>query len=245
MKIILKLLSFLSFMACAFWLFLAMLSVSEKEIAVFVVLIILAIAFGLLGYFLFSKSMPKANSSPVVSAPGSAPEPEPVPKPVPALEPEPKYNPAPQLSTVSTEESPEYKYYEFHVAGVYYRRKDIINDLLSENYEYDMTKKEIIESGMTDQRIYKYDASDSVASLVPEPDNPHDSNAIQVIVDGILVGYVPAQKTNKVKSILEGKDISRIICSIYGGPYKILEDGESSIERGSSDLSAKVIMQYK
>ena len=32
---------------------------------------------------------------------------------------------------------------------------------------------------------------DMVAVLVPEPTNPHDSNAIAVHIDGYLVGYLP------------------------------------------------------
>lgn len=34
--------------------------------------------------------------------------------------------------------------------------------------------------------------------LVPEPDNPHDKNAIKVVIRGVHVGYVPAVKCSEV-----------------------------------------------
>jgi hypothetical protein len=32
------------------------------------------------------------------------------------------------------------------------------------------------------------------ATLVPEPDNPHDANAVKVLIGGRLVGYLPRAK---------------------------------------------------
>lgn len=37
-----------------------------------------------------------------------------------------------------------------------------------------------------------------IATLEPEPTNPHDPNAIKVLVDGRHVGYVPRQDTHLV-----------------------------------------------
>lgn len=133
----------------------------------------------------------------------------------------------------------------FGVAGVYYRQKEIMRDLMDESYEYGLTKKEILEEGLDDTRIYKYDIVNTAASLVPEPDNPHDPNAIKVIVGDVLVGYVPAEKTARVRNILERKEIIKTICQIYGGEYKYLADKDSSIEYDSTGLKASVEIQYK
>ena len=43
---------------------------------------------------------------------------------------------------------------------------------------------------------------DLTVSLVPEPDNEYDPNAIRVLLNGVHVGYVPKDKTAEVKSIL-------------------------------------------
>jgi hypothetical protein len=37
-------------------------------------------------------------------------------------------------------------------------------------------------------------AVDTEALLVPEPSNPHDSNAVMVQIDGKLVGYLPREE---------------------------------------------------
>ena len=38
--------------------------------------------------------------------------------------------------------------------------------------------------------------------LIPEPDNPHDPNAIRVYMNGKHIGYVPKEKTAKVRKFL-------------------------------------------
>ena len=42
-----------------------------------------------------------------------------------------------------------------------------------------------------------------VASLRPEPENPHDSNAIAVYADDLKVGYVPKGMNEEVKRNLD------------------------------------------
>jgi hypothetical protein len=42
----------------------------------------------------------------------------------------------------------------------------------------------------------------AVAELVPEPDNPHDPNAISVRIDGHIVGYLPAQSAIQYREVI-------------------------------------------
>ena len=51
---------------------------------------------------------------------------------------------------------------------------------------------------------------DYVVELVEEPTNKHDPNAIKVIVDGHHIGYIPAKKCTKVKTILHSGTIKEI-----------------------------------
>lgn len=46
--------------------------------------------------------------------------------------------------------------------------------------------------------------------LIPEPTNQHDSNAIMIKLDGIKVGYIPADKTYEVKQMLNRNKMLRI-----------------------------------
>ncbi len=41
--------------------------------------------------------------------------------------------------------------------------------------------------------------------LVPEPENPHDANAIKIVeaTTGTHIGYVPAKETNDVRTFLQ------------------------------------------
>lgn len=133
----------------------------------------------------------------------------------------------------------------FLVAGIYYREDAVIDNLLYENPDFEMTKEEIIECCMEDADIYKYEPFYGYAELVPEPDNPHDPNAIKVIVDGVHIGYVPAKRTKSIKKILDSNNVIAIGCEIFGGPYKILSDENADIERGKSDIKCRVCIDYK
>ena len=133
----------------------------------------------------------------------------------------------------------------FPVAGLFAHETEIVDNLLFENSDYDMSKKEIIECYMCDEYLYKYEPFYGHADLIPEPDNPYDPNAIKVIVDDILIGYVPAKRTKSIKKILESGNVIEIGCEIYGGSYKVLPDEESDLVRGKTDLKARICIEYK
>ena len=171
------------------------------------------------------------------------PEPEPVKVPEPVSAPEPdlinEEPPAP-----APEQDP-YQYYSFKVAGISFHEKEIIDELASENDDYDMTKKEIVDAYMTDETIYKYTFSIDDVQLEPEPDNPHDPNAIKVIVDDVFIGHVPAKSTKRVKQILSKSP--EIMCEVYGGPSKIVfdeGDGTYTMKKSDHNIGAEVILKY-
>jgi len=45
--------------------------------------------------------------------------------------------------------------------------------------------------------------SHTTCSLIPEPDNEHDKEAIQVIVNDFRIGYVPRNQTQAVRDHVE------------------------------------------
>ena len=101
---------------------------------------------------------------------------------------------------------------------------DNIMQLAIENPDYDMTKKEIIEADMTSERIWLYDFYPETVELVPEPENPHDKNAIKVLIDGLHVGYIKAGSCAHLLKIINESRIRSIECRISGGPYKIVTE---------------------
>lgn len=224
-------------------------------------IIVLLVMGGLplaLGVFCLLKSGSKKGSGSNVPEQPSIPpmpEPEPVkipePEPVKAIEPDPvnEEPPAPAPGP----EKPKYKSYSFRVAGISKRQRTITANLLTESSDYEATKKELVEIGMTDEHIYKYIPDVLDAELVPEPENPHDPNAVKVIVDNIHVGYVPAEKAEKVKKLLDTKQICDVSCEFYGGPYKIITEDYDleknkevyTVERESQYIGAEVTIEYE
>ena len=175
----------------------------------------------------------------------SMPVPEPIQEPESEPAQEPESEPVIEEPAAPEPEKDPYKYYSFKVAGISFYEKDIIDTLAIENDDYGMTKKEIVDTYMTDESIYKYIFSIDDVQLEPEPDNPYDPNAIKVIADGVFIGHVPARSTSRVKQLL-GKS-PEISCELYGGPSKIVfeeSDGSYTMKKSDHNIGAEVILKY-
>ena len=63
-----------------------------------------------------------------------------------------------------------------------------------------------------------------VAQLVPEPDNPHDGNAIRVDVDGMCIGYLSRDDAPRFRRRLGQKGLTGVTTTcdaiIVGGYVK-------------------------
>lgn len=55
-----------------------------------------------------------------------------------------------------------------------------------------------------------------VADLIPEPSNPHDNKAIRVDINGLTVGYIPADETAEFHALMRGMR-ARCPALIVGG----------------------------
>ncbi|WP_283124168.1 HIRAN domain-containing protein [Angelakisella massiliensis] len=132
-----------------------------------------------------------------------------------------------ESGSITTERAPQKQpsfsssanYERFHVAGVSFHQDEIAS-LGYENSDYDMSKKEIIDSSMENEKIYAVEFDPQRVELEPEPDNPHDPNAIKVIVDGVHVGYIKKGSTAHVRNLLAAG--GKVSAEIYGGKYKML-----------------------
>lgn len=231
-------------------------SAATDPIGVIVLLVMGGLPLAL-GVFLIYKSMKPSNgknSSPVpVPAKDPVPNTEPVSKSVTVPETAPKAEASDEPVNADPDQKKKYKRCAFKVAGISRRQRAIEGNLLTENYEYSLSKKELVDSGMLDERIYKYDPTVMGASLVPEPDNPKDPNAIKVLVNDVHIGYVPAEKTGTVKGLQSSKQVHSITCEFYGGPFKIITadyDDESdkeiyTVEKESQYLGAEITIEYE
>ena len=84
--------------------------------------------------------------------------------------------------------------------------------------------------------------------LVDDPENAYDPNAIKVVADGVHIGFVPKEKTRRVREILAFHPDAKLSCDVCGGDYKILEeddDGNYSVEKVSLNYGAEVTVTYR
>lgn len=110
-----------------------------------------------------------------------------------------------------------------HVRGVDNYRQNI-ESVAVENSDYDLTKRELIDL-FPDERVWQY-TFDVNGSLVPEPDNPYDPNAIMVQADGLCIGYVPKGSTSHVRKLMDSGRIKSTSLDIGGGAYKYICEGD-------------------
>ena len=110
---------------------------------------------------------------------------------------------------------------KFNIAGVTNYQKEI-ESIGYENSDFDLTKSELIEEDLVNEKIYRINFEPIKTELIPEPENPYDKNAIKVIVDGVHVGYIKKGSCAHVKNLLSSDMIEKISCEIHGGKYKIL-----------------------
>ncbi len=150
--------------------------------------------------------------------------------------------------SVSAKAQPVGKEETHKVAGVSFRQ-DAIKAMGVENPDFTATKKTLQDEGLTDEWIYEYVFAPQKVELQPEPDNPHDSKAIKVVVDGTHIGYIKAGSCAHIHKLLESDRILRISCFIGGGKSKILSQDEDAgryvLERDETPFHARLTITTK
>lgn len=186
-------------------------------------------------------------------------------KPTPPAPPKPQQYtpPAPQQYTPPTPQpvtpppapkpQPETKVEKHRVAGITFHL-DAIKAMGRENFDYDRSKRELIDDCLTGERIYRTDYFANVTTLEPEPDNPEDPKAIKVVVDGVHIGYIKAGSCAHIHKVMREGRLESVKCEIKGGPYKILlEDYDAddlgeptyTLERDTAPMYAELYITVK
>ena len=131
------------------------------------------------------------------------------------------------------------------VTGLDYRKANVMK-LARENPLYSLDKAAILKKNMADTYIHKYIFADGPAELVQEPENPHDPNAIKVVVAGQHIGYIKAGSCAHLNKVIAEGRLEKVLCRIYGGPYKgafqdLDEDRPTyTMETGVEDIRAEI-----
>ena len=109
----------------------------------------------------------------------------------------------------------------YHATGM----EHYLDNLLSlgiKNEDFEKSKKALIDEGLVEERVWEYEFYPLKVELVPEPDNPYDSKAIKVVVDGAHVAYIKKGSCAHLLKVIQEERIEGIKCQIGGGRYKYI-----------------------
>lgn len=132
---------------------------------------------------------------------------------------------------------------DFLLMGTNYHKEEaeIAADFLSGGIHYFGKDNKSLKSYMleTYKPVYKYNKLKTVdVHLLPEPSNPHDQNAIQVLVNNIFVGYIPASIAAQISTYIANPNYRYdAILTGRGGPYKTLDIETERVISLESDLT--------
>ena len=131
----------------------------------------------------------------------------------------------------------------FDLPGTHYHKASIAK-VADINPDWRKTCKALINAKKENKKIYRFLRTTKKAELVKEPDNPHDKNAVMVLVDGEKVGYISADENLHVIDIMDSGAIEEVSATISGGSYKIVYS-EDETKKGESGPYVEVKVKYK
>lgn len=110
----------------------------------------------------------------------------------------------------------------FNAVGLNYRLENLLS-VAEQTRAFNFSDEKFLEKYPDGSKVYKYYFNGLSGSLVPEPTNPHDPNAIKVMFGGAHIAYVPADLCLDVLDYLKQGYTPEVI--VKGGAYKYVEDG--------------------
>lgn len=149
------------------------------------------------------------------------------------------------VTSPASEPTQENNYQEesFIVVGTQHNL-DNIKKLATANSDWKKKKDELSQEGKMGSRIFRYSYINKPVKLIAEPKNPHDKNAIAVLIAGEKVGYISRDENSHVKNIISKHDVKFISSFISGGEYKVTYEN-GNMEKADSDLNIKIKIGYK
>ena len=126
----------------------------------------------------------------------------------------------------------------FNVAGVYYY-KDGVRAAAKKRKDFALSEEEFRVNHSNGKKVFQYYFSrGSSVALIPEPNNPHDPNAVAVYVNGIQVGHVPAELAPDMRSVLNAGYSAEAFLS--GGPRRWVEGSDVLTDSSNMEIAVTV-----
>ena len=118
---------------------------------------------------------------------------------------------------------------EFTVSGVS-QHQDLFPKNGFLNKDYFLPDDQLIEKGIRQYSIPKYDFEYLDLGLEPDPGNIFDPNAIKVFLGGEHVGFIRSEDTEYIQNLIAADRIADVDGRIVGGPAKRYNTSEDRIE---------------
>ena len=142
--------------------------------------------------------------------------------------------------------------FTYGVAGLNFYMDNLMS-MMVPNYLYNYRKQELIDTCNTDINIYKQTIEDKQVELIQDPDNPHDPNAVKVLLGGKQIGFVPAESCTHILDLMRSDRIVNLAYTVEGGKYKRVDEDYDSIkdkstysmENGEDDYSVTLYIREK
>lgn len=97
---------------------------------------------------------------------------------------------------------------------------ETISKAMQINPNYGLSDENIVKLGKN--RVYEYYPLHKNVVLVPEPKNSHDPNAVKVMLNNNLIGYIPSENALFVRKLLADKSLLSASVDILGGNFKMV-----------------------
>ena len=148
--------------------------------------------------------------------------------------------------------------FDTYVAGVTYKNpngvsiQSILKKYVKENYDTDRFDKDDYDYWTNDEieeynfDVYQYELYETgTISLVPEPDNPYDSNAIMVIHDDMgMIGYIPRNdNTNLAMFLRNNLDDISVDMELRSGPYKYYDSETDKVKKKNNPYHLRLYIK--
>lgn len=105
----------------------------------------------------------------------------------------------------------------FRVVGLS-SHTEALKRLAKLNPDWNLTPDAIADSGRAGQKIYKLKFINKPVELRP------DSDSVTVVISGQEIGSIRPEDCAHVKDILDNYDVQNLVCGIWGGQYKTVDD---------------------
>lgn len=125
-----------------------------------------------------------------------------------------------------------------------HRDEELLNALDS-NPKFELSTEELVKQGYAGKTIYKfYSEYKRGVTIIPEPTNPNDKNAIKIMLGRNFFGYISREHAPVVLGYMKANCIKSISLLISGGPVRRIYATEQSMA-DKYEITAKLIISIK